>query len=525
MRGLFNSTRKKFSWSKRVDSQLFELENTNLRDELENSEERTAVCSIESHDENPWERNVRLLRMVKVEESERVTFEQVIEWLENVTVARVNENTVVYEPPQILEKPPEPERWAHALTSSPKSTGASKLGSKRSIPQAPRTRRGSHSTTPCRVRLSRNMRSAYKPREDCDATYEPEPPALGLSSDNVFTFDMFSDWSLDVFEIAPSLSGNMLPALMAAVMERYAFAERLSISARRLYYFLHAVEQRYCYTPHAPNPYHTALHAADVFGSVVYIINHVCNESLATRDIFTLYIAALIHDFRHPGVNQGFLTKTSHELALLYNDSSVLENFHVSESFRLMRSSSDMNFLVTASEADRTHFRKVVIQLTLATDLAKHAQVLSAFTQKFLQKSAHETTEEISNRVPCAEDEEGNILVLQMALKCADISHPTKKWSVHHRWSLLIVEEFFNQGDAEKLAGLPVSALCDRQNDQIHNMQIGFIDFVVRPCFSAVIAYFSKEPNLEHAWLQQLNTNRRQWVDGYDETSADKNHA
>ncbi len=44
-----------------------------------------------------------------------------------------------------------------------------------------------------------------------------------------------------------------------------------------------------------------------------------------------LLLGALIHDFKHPGKSNAFLTKTGHTLALTYNDVSILENYHLSE--------------------------------------------------------------------------------------------------------------------------------------------------------------------------------------------------
>ncbi len=41
------------------------------------------------------------------------------------------------------------------------------------------------------------------------------------------------------------------------------------------------------------------------------------------------YIAAFIHDFQHGGVNNDFLVKTFHPLAMMYNDISPLENHHL----------------------------------------------------------------------------------------------------------------------------------------------------------------------------------------------------
>ena len=57
------------------------------------------------------------------------------------------------------------------------------------------------------------------------------------------------------------------------------------------------------------------------------------------KDAFAMLTASIIHDYRHPGVNNGFLMKTSHTIALRYNDESVLENFHVAEGFAVMATS------------------------------------------------------------------------------------------------------------------------------------------------------------------------------------------
>ena len=34
---------------------------------------------------------------------------------------------------------------------------------------------------------------------------------------------------------------------------------------------------------------------------------------------------------------------------------------------------------------------------------------------------------------------------LSLLLHCADISHPSKQWSLHEKWTNLLVQEFFAQ--------------------------------------------------------------------------------
>lgn len=59
-------------------------------------------------------------------------------------------------------------------------------------------------------------------------------------------------------------------------------------------------------------------------------------EVFSTLEVFAALFAALIHDVAHPGRTNQFLINTRHELALLYNDNSVLENHHLAVAFKTM---------------------------------------------------------------------------------------------------------------------------------------------------------------------------------------------
>ena len=51
-------------------------------------------------------------------------------------------------------------------------------------------------------------------------------------------------------------------------------------------------------------------------------------------EIFASLVAALIHDYEHTGTTNNFHVMSGSETALLYNDRAVLENHHISASFR-----------------------------------------------------------------------------------------------------------------------------------------------------------------------------------------------
>lgn len=111
----------------------------------------------------------------------------------------------------------------------------------------------------------------------------------------------------------------------------------------------------------------------------------------------------------------------------------------------------------------------MVIDIVLATDMSYHFQQLK-------NMKAMLAVPENINR-PAA---------LSMLVHCADISHPAKHWDLHHRWTDLLIEEFFRQGDREAELELPISPLCDRKSTMISESQIGFIDFIVDPSFQVM---------------------------------------
>ena len=53
--------------------------------------------------------------------------------------------------------------------------------------------------------------------------------------------------------------------------------------------------------------------------------------------VMSAILASSIHDVDHPGVTNQYLVNTSSELAIIYNDESVLENHHLAVAFKLIQ--------------------------------------------------------------------------------------------------------------------------------------------------------------------------------------------
>ena len=93
-------------------------------------------------------------------------------------------------------------------------------------------------------------------------------------------------------------------------------------------------------------------------------------------EVLAAILASSMHDVDHPGTTNQYLVATSSELALMYNDESVLENHHLAVAFKLLQL-PECDILAGLSAKQRTSFRKMVIDMVLATDMSKHMSLLA----------------------------------------------------------------------------------------------------------------------------------------------------
>lgn len=70
------------------------------------------------------------------------------------------------------------------------------------------------------------------------------------------------------------------------------------------------------------NPYHHDLHAGDVLQTCYSMMIHSNVKDILDTDYIdyiSFFIAAIIHDFKHPGLTNGYLVNTKNKLAIDYN--------------------------------------------------------------------------------------------------------------------------------------------------------------------------------------------------------------
>ena len=240
------------------------------------------------------------------------------------------------------------------------------------------------------------------------------------------------------------------------------------------------------------NFYHHDLHAADISHTAYIYFKYGSIHEIAKLDtsmICAVIMSCMCHDFKHPGVNNNFLIETNNDIALTYNDISVLESMHISESFKLMYNDDNCNVFEGFDKEKYKIIRKQMIQCVLSTDMSRHSLSI-----QFLKKCLTE------NNKPEDNDKQD---YMDLVIHTADISNPTKIFDIYFKWAKLVVEEFYYQGDKEKNLGLKCS--CDRNKVTLYKNQIGFIDFIELPFFSLVVKVFPKLDFL----LENLNNNKQ----------------
>jgi hypothetical protein len=298
------------------------------------------------------------------------------------------------------------------------------------------------------------------------------------------------DWDFDVFDICKITNNRPLLVIGLAMFKKYNLIEKFNISESKLSNFLKVIENGY-----QKMPYHNSSHAADVTRTVHYFLWVAgLKNKLSAEEIFATLVSSIIHDYDHPGTNNNYLINTGETRALLYNDKSVLENYHCAQAHILARKEENNIF---ANVDDQKALRKNIVEMVLATDLSKHFKLVGHF------KTA------CSGGSLDMSKDESKLLVMKMAVKCGDLNHAAKPLRLHEIWTRKVTEEFYRQGDLERGAGIQVSPFMDRNNANLPKSQTGFMQFLVNPMYEEFMKFL--DPDEKLPILPNLKSNHDHW--------------
>ncbi|ETW04045.1 hypothetical protein H310_04430 [Aphanomyces invadans] len=301
-------------------------------------------------------------------------------------------------------------------------------------------------------------------------------------------------WNVDMHEVAEMAQGNPISYVTFVIFERHNLFTSCSVERNVMLNFFWFIDAGYL-----PNPYHNNCHAADVVNYVEFMLSAVDGGFIMTllnmQEVFAAIVAAAIHDFRHPGKSNNFLVKSGHSLAVRYSDASVLERMHLAESF-FLASEPQFNLFSGMKPKQYTEVRKAIIEMVLTTDLSVHLQLVGSLKTALLSQNKNDVME-------------SPMMLMKVIIKCADIGHSSKSTLLHARWSELIIEEFFLQGDEEKELGMEISPFMNRASENSAKNQVGFFEFIILPFFD-VVAEILFTPGFKPI-LDQVHSNYNLW--------------
>ncbi|XP_078142865.1 high affinity cAMP-specific and IBMX-insensitive 3',5'-cyclic phosphodiesterase 8B isoform X4 [Centroberyx gerrardi] len=311
-------------------------------------------------------------------------------------------------------------------------------------------------------------------------------------------------WEFNILELEAATHKRPLTYLGLKIFTGFGVCEFLSCSEATLRSWLQVIEGSY----HASNSYHNSTHAADVLHATAYFLRKErVKSSLDQLDEVAALIAATVHDVDHPGRTNSFLCNAGSELAILYNDTAVLESHHAALAFQLTVRDSKSNIFKNIDRNQFRTLRQAIIDMVLATEMTRHFEHVNKFVNSINKPMAAIEDSDCEGQANIRNSPENRLLIKRMMIKCADVANPCRPLELCIEWAGRISEEYFAQTDEEKRQGLPVvMPVFDRNTCSVPKSQISFIDYFITDMFDAWDAFASLPGLMEH-----LSENYKYW--------------
>lgn len=264
--------------------------------------------------------------------------------------------------------------------------------------------------------------------------------------------------------------------------------------------------------------YHNWRHAVDVTQSIYSFcvffglcppLDSTCTPVEPKGDIervlkpldgLILLVSAIGHDVGHPGVNNAFLVACNHPLAQMYNDKSVLENYHCAAYSQLLRRH-------WPKLADIEGFRSTMISTILATDMQRHFDYMNQLGELKQNVNNSESMDDWADKDKAHTRE----LIMAILMKAADISNVARPFDVSSTWAKILMNEFARQGELEAELSIPTCLFGGPPNKEdmlaAAQSQKGFMNLFGLPLFSGIAELM---PSVTRA-VTTLESNQDTW--------------
>jgi len=289
-------------------------------------------------------------------------------------------------------------------------------------------------------------------------------------------------WDLDI----NAMSLSEMHTTFELCLEQFNLLETHKISSQTVQAFIESVSDAY-----ESVPYHNFYHGFHVFHSVHCILKDKTIGYISSHHVLSLLVSAACHDIGHPGNNNAFEINARTDLAITYSDDSVLERYHCSKTFELLRD-SESNLLSGLSLPEFKECRRIIILSILATDMTNHSEL-----QRSLSLLSHDSFEKLNK------NSSADIYntFFGAVLHTADLAGQAVPLKLALVWGERVIAEFSMQSAKETALGLPTAPFMANLNEpgNAANVQSGYITFILKPWWNTFKQFFPKNGSLKQA--------------------------
>lgn len=243
--------------------------------------------------------------------------------------------------------------------------------------------------------------------------------AEAITASNLFL------WEFDALD----KSDEDLTAVCVRIFQEMHVIEQFDIDEKKLRKWLQKVRAQY-----NKNPFHNFRHAVTVLHTTYLMLTTVATDFITEVELLAMLIAALCHDLDHNGLTNAFHVNSRSELALVYNDKSVLENHHAHITFEILLEKS-CNIVENLEETEFKRLREIIINCILNTDMATHHTQLAKL----------EEINRLGGFSGLAENADQRLFVLSVLLHTSDLYTSIKPFDTAKRWAQRLQKEYNNQ--------------------------------------------------------------------------------
>jgi len=267
------------------------------------------------------------------------------------------------------------------------------------------------------------------------------------------------------------------------LFRQHGLINEFTISYDKLRAFLTHIAMKYSTTV----PFHNVIKATAVLHAMHFFLTHGgLRERLLPVQVLALVFVCCVQDVDHPGVTNSFVNAMRGNSEPESPTRGALESHHIAIAMAALQM-PQLNFLGHVSAADMSEFERLVVDFMMVTDMRQHTGVIHQHRLLVLETERMREAgipEEADECVALRQRE--SEVICHLAVVCADLGVHAMTPAIMQHSVRSLFEELHNQGDRERVQGLPLSPLCNREAFELIDATELLLTMVVRPTFECL---------------------------------------